>query len=219
MLNPSGWAFAIWAPIYLGETAFVASQLLAPAGSALANVLPQITAPFVAFNLAQSLWCASFRPSYHEGWHKWISVAMLGGTAYSLSFIHSVALSNPELAWWYFLPMTMHFGWTTAATLVNLNRSFAMQTSVNNTAIVGLGHASAVAASALGVALGLNSTAYGLTVAWALAACSDGMAKRLNETPAPQNQDETLITGARVQRALCAVGSIACIGASVIALL
>lgn len=66
-------AFAIWAPIYLGESAFVASQFFASDTtlSALNAALPSVTVPFVAANLMQSLWCASFRPSY-EGWKKYI---------------------------------------------------------------------------------------------------------------------------------------------------
>ena len=81
LVNPSGWAFAIWAPIYLGEAAFVAAQLFASDAAASA-LLPQITAPFVAANLFQSLWCASFRPSYGDGWKKYISAAMLAGKSF-----------------------------------------------------------------------------------------------------------------------------------------
>jgi len=217
LLNPSGWAFAIWGPIYLGEATFVAAQFLSlPHG--LDFILPQITAPFVAFNLMQSLWCASFRPSYSEGWNKWVSVAMLGGTAYSLSFIEAIAMttSTPLVPWWYFLPLTVHFGWTTAATLVNLNGSVAMEPSTSDATIVALGHASALTATALGLALAPSAPAYGLTVAWALAACADGMAKRLNERASQQNQSESLKTGAKVQRILCWTGSALCVGASIV---
>ena len=216
-MNPAGWAFAIWGPIYLGETAFCAAQLLAEPGTPLATLLPQLTAPFIAFNLMQSLWCASFRPSYSEGWHKWVSVAMLGGTAYSLSFVQAVATSTAAAAipWWYFLPMTAHFGWTTAATLVNLNGSVAMGRSTNDSTIVAVGHASALTAGLLGVMLGPAAPAYGLTVAWALAACADGMTKRLNDPQSQQNQSSpSLQTGANVQRLLCWAGSAACVGAA-----
>ena len=70
---------------------------------------------------------------------------MLAGTAYSLSLVQAAA--TPEL-FWYFVPLTMHFGWTTAATLVNLNGSIAMGTSNSDTAVVGVGHASVIAATA-----------------------------------------------------------------------
>jgi hypothetical protein len=190
----------------------------------LAAVLPQFTAPFVAFNLLQSLWCAAFRPSYNQGWHKWVSVAMLGGTAYSLSFLNALALSPSVtelgLGWYYFVPLTVHFGWTTAATLVNLNGSFAMQSNVSETAIVGVGHASAVAATAAGVAVGLmGSPVYSLTVAWALAACADGMVRCLKDPKSLQNQNQTLQTGANIQKYLCFAGAAACVGTAALSLL
>merc|ERR1712232_1553002 len=52
LLLPAGWAFAVWAPIYLGETTFCAAQFVE--GSGLASVLPAVTAPFVAANLYQA---------------------------------------------------------------------------------------------------------------------------------------------------------------------
>ena len=217
LLNPSGWAFSIWGPIYLGEAAFVTAQLLAQPGTGLATVLPQLTAPFVAFNLMQSLWCASFRPSYSEGWYKWVSVAMLGGTAYSLSFVQAIAAASSTTAtipWWYFLPLTIHFGWTTAATLVNLNGSVAMSCDVKDSTVVAVGHASAVTATVLGVLLAPSAPAYGLTVAWALAACADGMTQRLADPQSQQSAAPSLKTGAGVQRMLCWAGSAACVGAA-----
>ena len=51
LLSPSGWAFAIWAPIYVGEAAFCTAQLFATESSSLAQVLPEITGSFVAANL------------------------------------------------------------------------------------------------------------------------------------------------------------------------
>ena len=124
LVAPAGWAFAIWAPIYLGETLFVASQFF---DATIIGALPELTAPFVCANIMQSLWCASFREPYAEGWKKYVSVAMLGGTASSLSFMPFANLSSS----WYLLPVAMHFGWTTAATLVNFNGSLAMRTSLN----------------------------------------------------------------------------------------
>jgi hypothetical protein len=73
LVLPAGWAFSIWGAIYLGETTWCVAQFV---NSDLQTVLPQVTAPFVAANLVQSLWCASFRPSYNDGWHKYVSVAV-----------------------------------------------------------------------------------------------------------------------------------------------
>mmetsp|Transcript_11731 Transcript_11731/g.25319 ORF Transcript_11731/g.25319 Transcript_11731/m.25319 type:complete len:335 (+) Transcript_11731:138-1142(+) len=211
LVNPSGWAFAIWGPIYLGEAAFVTAQFLA-SDAAASTLLPQITAPFVAANIFQSLWCASFRPSYGEGWKKYVSAGMLAGTACSLSLVHSAgsAVADGSTLSHLLLPLTMHFGWTTAATLVNLNGSLASDESASPRSLIALGHSSALAATALGVGLTLSWSAptYGLTLAWALAACADGMTKRIPaQSPV---EEETLAKAGTVQKNLCWTGSFAC---------
>lgn len=211
LVNPSGWAFAIWGPIYLGEAAFVAASCFAP-DAATSALLPAVTAPFVAANLFQSLWCASFRPAYGEGWKKYVSVAMLGGTAYSLGLVHLAGASvmDQSMLTHLLLPLTMHFGWTTAATLVNLNGSLASDESSSPRSLIALGNSSALAATALGIGLTVSRSApaYGLTLAWALAACADGMTKRIPS----QNveEEETLSRAASVQGKLCWAGSFAC---------
>ena len=216
LVNPSGWAFAIWAPIYIGEGAFVTAQLLAsdPYTTAL---LPQLTAPFVAANLFQSLWCASFRPSYLHGWTRYISVGMLAGTGYSLNLVHSacstVLSAEPTMLAHLLLPLTIHFGWVSAATLVNLNGSLGADGSASTQSLIALGHSSAVVATVLGVGLTIAraAPAYGLTLAWALAACADGMANRSNSsTTSVSEEEETFAKAAGVQRNLCWVGSFAC---------
>lgn len=203
-------AFAIWGPIYLGEAVFVGAQLFSPDSSALVGVLPQVTVPFVVANLFQSLWCASFRPSYAEGWRKYVSVGMLAGTALSLSQVQAAA--TPDV-FWYFLPMSLHFGWTTAATLVNLNGSIAMDATTSDSTVIAVGHASAIAATALGVGVTLAQAApaYGLTVAWALAACAQGTKR----TSSSETATEPLKKGAGVQKMLCMAGSVACIATSI----
>jgi len=208
LVSPSGWAFAIWGPIYLGEAIFVAAQFLPSSG--LSAVVPQVAAPFVAANIFQSLWCASFRPSYGtEGWAPYVSPAMLAGTAYSLSQVHAVGCSAAGAGFaWYFLPMSLHFGWTTAATLVNLSGSVAMNSANSDRSVIAVGHTSAIAATAFGVGVTVVQSApvYGLTVAWALAACADGMKKRV----ASMREESNLKTAAGVQNKLCWLGSAAC---------
>lgn len=200
MVAPSGWAFAIWGPIYLGETIFVLAQFFPQSG--LEVYLPSISAPFIAANLFQSLWCASFRPHY-QGWASYLSAAMLGGTAYSLSQVHAVACVATGPAYWFMLPLSVHFGWTSAATLVNLSGSVAMNPENSDEAVTAIGHSSAVLATALGVGLTLSrvSPVYGLTLAWALSACADGM----------KGRDAG---AAKVQQKLCWTGALACAAAA-----
>lgn len=209
LVAPAGWAFAIWGPIYIGEAVFCTALSLKLSDS-IVSTLPEITAPFVAANLCQSLWCVAFRPSYMtttSNWEKYVSVAMLGGTAYSLSLIHATAAATT----WYFVPLTMHFGWTTAATLVNLNGSVAMS-DTSDTTVIAVGHTSALFATILGVAVTLSSLSpvYGLTVAWALSACGDGMRKRLALQENPTKTSSELARGMKVQQYLCYSGSGIC---------
>jgi hypothetical protein len=209
LVAPAGWAFAIWGPIYLGEAVFCTSLLFLPSSHVVLSTLPSITAPLVAAHLCQSLWCAAFRPSYMTAeapWPKYVSVAMLGGTAYSLSLVHAVTAAGPFS--WCFVPLTLHFGWTTAATLVNLNGSFAASPTSTDRLVIGLGHTSVLVGTALGVAVTLlrSSPVYGLTVAWALAACADGMARRGPR----EGVSADIQRGQKVQQMLCYAGSGIC---------
>ena len=115
--------------------------------------------------------------------------------------------------------MTIHFGWTSAATLVNLNGSLASDESASPRSLIGLGNTSALAASALGVGLTLSQSApaYGLTLAWALAACADGITKRIPSSKA--GEEEILAKASVVQKNLCWAGSFACAVAAACVLL
>jgi hypothetical protein len=173
-----------------------------------------VTAPFVAANLFQSLWCASFRPNYNEGWKKFVSVGMLAGTAFSLSKVQAVACSPDDAVaaaalYWYFVPLSLHFGWTTAATLVNLNGSVAMDESNSDSTVIAVGHASSIAATAfgIGVTVAQAAPAYGFTVAWALLAVAQG-------TSRVANRGDALKRGGQVQKMLCLAGSAACAATS-----
>lgn len=211
LVAPAGWAFSIWGPIYLGEAALVAATFTNPT---IMATMPEWTVPFCAANLTQSLWCASFRPKYAHGWRKYVSVAMLGGTAVSLAqlpfatLLETTSSSSP-----YWIPVAMHFGWTTAATLVNLNGSLAMNDNLSERAMISAGHASSVVATALGmgVTLSYGLPTYGLTIAWALAACANGMRVK----PEDDKVSAALKTGAKVQKVLLTAGSLLSAGASI----
>ena len=85
---------------------------------------------------------------------------MASGMVYS--WLHNVWYGDGRFGW-LLLPLTLHFGWTTAATLVNSNSSLAALLNPGDDRwIVAAGHASTVAATALGVAV----TWVGENVAW-----------------------------------------------------
>jgi len=126
LVAPSGWAFIIWAPIFLGEMLFTLVTPILPSSTAM--VLRQVSTGFMGAQVFQSLWAASFRPKYARSNAIFLSGILLSCIAGSLSIAHRgyARLSLP--LWQYMLccfPITLHFGWTTAATLVNWNGTIA----------------------------------------------------------------------------------------------
>lgn len=207
-------AFAIWGPIYLGELSFVVGQLVLSESSSVAPLVKKITAPFVVANFMQTLWTAAFRPKY-KGNLMFISAALLSGTAYSLSKVHAAvtALPHPYSSvqyMLYFFPTTLHFGWTTAASLVNLNGAVSMKENASPKLVAWLGHASVIAASAVGVVLTIERKApvFGGVICWALFAVADGMGKRLKQTE-KEDADRVGVYGARLQQSLSKIGAFA----------
>jgi hypothetical protein len=215
LVAPAGWAFVIWAPIFLGEMIMVASQLVAlPESSPVAPLIRQLTYPHVAAQIFQTLWTASFRPKYQGLW-RFVSAMNLSGVAYSLSFCHALYTQSDRSSYstvqylMYFLPLSLHFGWTTAASLVNINGMVAMGDNVSSKTVAWLGHISVVAATALGVWVTTMRSApvYGGVIAWALAAVASGMKKRIHET-VKEDPDRVGVYGAKTQRIICVAGAV-----------
>lgn len=224
LVAPSGWAFAIWGPIFAGELILSISQLLVPESAAIATTIKKVSGPFVAGQLFQSLWCAAFRPKYEKGSLMLISSAGLAGAAYSLSKVHAAYTIGGPIVYsslqycLYFLPTSLHFGWLTAATLVNLNGAVAKMTSCPKT-IAMVGHTSVIAATIAGVAVALSRGApvYGGVIAWALLAVADGMKKRLEK--AKKNDIKSTskgVYGALTQQRLSTLGAVISITSSAV---
>jgi hypothetical protein len=224
LLNPAGWAFSIWGVIFIGELIMVSAPYISsssPPTAELESIIRNITGPYMMSQLFQSLWCASFRPKYnyygrsstyyyyYYYYAKYLSVLNLSGIALSLSFCHDAfTKSSPSYSnmdyWLYFLPLSLHFGWTTAASLVNLNGMYALRSSSDNDnndnnknnnnndsndndsitkakSVALLGNVSVFIASAIGITLTYmrNAPVYGGVIAWALSAVSFGLKKRI----------------------------------------
>jgi hypothetical protein len=229
LVAPAGWAFAIWGPIFLGEMVGVVAPFFIKESAPVVEVLRQTSGPFIAAQIFQSLWCAAFRPKY-KGWSMFVSTGFLSATAYSLSRAHAVFAANSDkysnLEYGiFFLPMALHFGWTSAASLVNLNGSVSMQEGQSTKVIKYVGHLSVLAASALGVYLAKerNAPVYTGVIAWALAAVADGMKKRLdsvddNDKKKKKASVSVNLDGAKTQYLLSKTGSmINALGAAFVA--
>jgi len=224
LLPPAGWAFAIWGPIFLGEFLMVGSQFATmKESSPLAPIIRKVTGPYVAAQVFQTLWTASFRPKYNSGrFYKYVSALNLSGAAYALSFCHAAFTTSTSTTFTSgqylinFFPLTLHFGWVTAASLVNWNGMFAMGDEVSSKAIAWIGHLSVVGASALGISITLKRSApmYAGVIAWALAAVASGLTKRIKDTE-KEDDDRAGIYGATTQRALSRAGALANLAVSV----
>ncbi|KAL7577728.1 hypothetical protein ACA910_010492 [Epithemia clementina (nom. ined.)] len=231
---PSGWAFAIWGVIFLGELIFVASSaLLVKEGSDIAPLYRKVSRGFVLAQLCQTMWTQAFRPHIYKDNLIYLSSLLLSGIAFSLNQAHAqFALATSEMVKWYeyllyFLPMSLHFGWTTAASLVNWNGNVAYVSSASTPRLVAVaGHTSALLAAGLGVGLTLvrRAPVFGCVVAWALTAVSTEMTERFQlsssqHQPSPgrrRNSPSTFgLVGARVQKWICRFGAACSFAASI----
>ncbi|OEU07262.1 hypothetical protein FRACYDRAFT_251366 [Fragilariopsis cylindrus CCMP1102] len=262
LLNPAGYAFSIWGIIFIGELIMVSTPYISSSPSTSTQlIIREITGPYMMSQLFQILWCASFRPKYNRslssssavgggggGLYKYISVFNLTGIAVSLSFCHdaftttndkSAAPSYSNMNYWcYFLPLTLHFGWTTAASLVNLNGMYAMRSSPTSSnsgnnndnssstkakakSVAVLGNISVIIATTIGITVTYirNAPVYGGVICWALTAVSVGLKKRLSsllllnkndKNDKIKNKNKVGMYGAKTQQTLCQIGAIAC---------
>lgn len=216
LVPPAGWAFAIWAPIFIGELVMVATQSQLAEGAVLEDTIRRITGPYLFAQAFQTLWTASFRPKYSEGFYKYVSALNLAVTALSLSFCQQAFAENrasySSLEYWmYFLPLTLHFGWTTAASIVNVNGMFAMDETVSSKSVALLGHLSILAATAIGVGITVfrQAPVYGGVVCWALSAVASGLKRRIHETE-KEDPNRVGVFGAKTQRMLSRIGAVCC---------
>lgn len=195
LFTPAGWAFAIWGVIYLGESVFVAAQA-SPSLASSSRELYAALAPWWTISCGlQALWCVAFRPWARRPRHFWISGALLATEAVALGRVArcfvgaspSRSLSTTEFLAAR-LPLGLHFGWITAAAVVNLNSLVAVAGAAPH-AQLSIAFASVWGAAALGVAvaLGTGDAVFAATLAWALAAvASDGGTRTrevMGETP------------------------------------
>lgn len=115
--TPSAYAFAIWAPIFLGELLLTFYQLgsgkLAPK---LQPYLARLAPPLAQAFAAQSLWCVAFRP--WVGRMQFVPSALLALTAVGLARVHTVLREavaagavRPVDYLLVHLPLSLHFGW------------------------------------------------------------------------------------------------------------
>jgi hypothetical protein len=171
LFTPAGWAFAIWGPIFAGEWLMMLYLTNLGGGSELGAAMAPGWCAGIA---AQVAWCIAFRPSVCGPAMLWVPAALLGATALGLGVSHRAIRSVGHEGWANVLvrwPVTLHFGWITAAALVNLNNWLSRAA-----ASLRVRELSAHASVAAGVAAAAFVTrrtgdgVFALVVAWALGA-------------------------------------------------
>jgi len=176
LFTPAGWAFAIWGPIFLGEWLMMLYLTNVPAAAALGAA----AAPgWCAATAAQVAWCAAFRPSVCGPSTLWVPAALLAATGVGLGASHRAirnvghaGVANAFVRW----PVALHFGWITAASLVNLNNWLARRAApLHLREAASLGSVAAAVAAAAYVTFSTSDPIFAAVVAWALAAvAADG---------------------------------------------
>jgi hypothetical protein len=78
--------------------------------------------------LMQTLWCYAFRPWVVDAKLQWLPALLLALTGVGLGGVHGIlvqAAQDKEMSILSYivtcLPIALHFGWITAASLVNVN--------------------------------------------------------------------------------------------------
>ena len=223
LFSPSGWAFIIWAPIFIGEAAMMLlltnaqffQSILASwtgAGASTGTVdlltLGRAVAPgWCAGIAAQVAWCGAFRPSVCGPATLWIPALLLACTGLGLGVAHRClrdldgslpGLSNALVRW----PIVLHLGWITAASLVNLNNWLARRgTSVGIKAAVAKASVAVALAAAVYVWRTTGDALFAFVVCWALSAvASDGNknARGVVDKDVLESVQGTIGTGAAV---------------------
>lgn len=180
LFAPAGWAFAIWGVIFVGEFLGLVAMFFVKdkdCEDAIASSVPS----WCAANLAQGLWCIAFRPWLLS--QLWVAAVMLGTIAACLFASQQAMLKGLEPAVqkkaaitriFVLFPRSLHLGWTTAASIVNVN-SYAGELGVAD----GTALACVILSITLAAVVGLYYSASGLptgavAIAWGLQAVATG---------------------------------------------
>jgi hypothetical protein len=215
LFAPAPWAFAIWGAIYLSELILSVSIPFYP--SSFKGVIRKASPWWVTANAFQCLWCLSFRPKFVK--HLWFPTLLLGGGAVSL--IGALRFLSDELITAMSgkvdiyrvlslvlirIPLSMHAGWLSAATLLNLN-GWAAYSNLPMSSQVALVFGSVFTAFTAGVliSLRLKDPVYAFTIAWATLALMY-QTKKCKIDVSPVVIDSIALTEEVLYKALILVG-------------
>jgi len=145
LVTPAKWAFAIWGIIYMWEMVAVAYLAFARSAAFWQGSAP--TMLWVAANVFQGAWALCFATERLS-----LAAVMLAAIAASLVGLAFALRSAGGLDYWLVAaPVWLHAGWTTAASIVNLNLVVGLIADTSTQ--LAAAHASAFLACAAGVSV------------------------------------------------------------------
>jgi hypothetical protein len=172
LIYNTGWAFSIWGIIFVGE---ILGLLVLWVDESSAKEFNSIFVPFTYACILQSIWCVFFSRE-----QMFLSAMSLTGIAYSLKLC-SDGIDMNEIRMTEFrsssaipfiahalitYPIRIHFGWTTAAALINWNMfvaSFRQQGLEVFPALLSVWFAASVAAFRASI---LGDAIFAIVIAW-----------------------------------------------------
>jgi len=195
--TPAPYAFVIWAVIYSLECLFIFWQLLQSSRRAPPSrvaVLKRVSPYWCAANACQVLWCLTFRPSFDTPQLLWISAVALTAIAVSLSAAHNnIVDEDAEERLFLYAPISLHFGWTSAAALVNWNGYVARSCDSASLKLAALFISLGLAAVlGVGITRERQCPLYGMTVAWAITAVAVQTSKSVQLADEVPGANDTL---------------------------
>jgi hypothetical protein len=191
LCTPAGWGFAIWGPIFLLEGGSMLWQFVAAKEDRA--VLDSVSSAWCAACVLQASWTAAF--SFDQ---MALSVTLLAGIPLALSSVYDTVTTRRSLSRSAAslvlgdLPFSLHYSWTTIASLVNVNL-LAVKLQATPATQVALALASQLGAAGFGVAESWRRAdpVPACVASWALLAigANDGEAGRRIIASAPQLAD------------------------------
>lgn len=172
IITPAGWAFSIWAVIFLWEAVFCIVQMLpAYRANQLVTAVPW---PWLVVCLGQAIWTVTFSQQLIT-LSTFVLLAVWCGLVticwrQDLICQEQLGMKLAEKHFWLFcMPFQIHLGWMTAASVLNINLAFVEHQGEHASVLLSVAILS-IAALTIAVLAFRDYSAVGFVLAWASAA-------------------------------------------------
>ena len=169
LLTPSGYAFSIWGPIFLGLAVYAVWQLRPAQRN---NALPDAVAqPLTLANLATAAWVVLFAYE-HIAWCALLMLCILLSLIATYGRARRLVLAQ-EAPRWCSVPFALYLGWISVATVVNVTIAlwtWGWQPPTNMAMVLSLVLLVVVTGLGLLISRAFSEITYPLVLAWALTA-------------------------------------------------